>query len=274
MNNLLHAGFFRLKKNKTLYGCLLFILAYNLFVFISQYINMKKTDCDYYLDPLFFNFLMITGILTSITVSLFIGTEYQDGTIRNKLISGLSRSKIYLSNFTLSLLAALSFVAFGYLTSIALGIPLFGSFRMPTDMLIPRILLGILHVVTYVAIFNLITMLCSNKTYAAVICILLTFFIIFASSFVLNSLSQPESIEQLRMQGGEMITEYVKNPNYLTGIKREIYQNILDFLPAGQIMQIFNSSKLHLIRILFYTVITISGSNIIGMAFFAKKDIK
>ena len=35
-----------------------------------------------------------------------------------------------------------------------------------------------------------------------------------------------------------------KNPAYLTGISRTVYQNILDFLPAGQAVQIFNQGVL------------------------------
>ena len=38
--------------------------------------------------------------------------------------------------------------------------------------------------------------------------------------------------------------ETVKNPAYLTGISRTVYQNILDFLPAGQAVQIFNQGVL------------------------------
>lgn len=101
MTRLLHAGFYRLKRNKVFGGCLLVITLYNLFILLSQYHSMVEDGYEYTLDPLYFNFLALIGILISLLVSLFIGTDYHDGTIRNKLICGLSRTSVYLSNFIL-----------------------------------------------------------------------------------------------------------------------------------------------------------------------------
>ena len=57
MTKLLHAGFYRLKKNKVLGGCLLAIITYELFVLLSQYHSMIKEGYEYTLDPPYFNFL-------------------------------------------------------------------------------------------------------------------------------------------------------------------------------------------------------------------------
>ncbi|MFR3099001.1 MAG: hypothetical protein ACLTNW_18520 [Mediterraneibacter gnavus] len=54
--------------------------------------------------------------------------------------------------------------------------------------------------------------------------------------------------------------ETVKNPAYLTGISRTVYQNILDFLPAGQAVQIFNQGVLNLGRMMRYSILIIFGT--------------
>ncbi len=45
------------------------------------------------------------GIILSVFISLFIGAEYEYGTIRNKIISGYDRSEIYLANIFACIIA-------------------------------------------------------------------------------------------------------------------------------------------------------------------------
>ena len=171
MTKLLHAGFYRLKKNKVLGGCLLAIITYELFVLLSQYHSMIKEGYEYTLDPLYFNFLALIGILSSILVSLFIGTDYHDGTIRNKLICGASRSSVYLSNFILMASCGIFCVLTGYAVALGLGLPLFGSFEMPVSAVLALSLISILFTLAYVSIFHMVSMTCSSKTTSAVCCL-------------------------------------------------------------------------------------------------------
>ena len=94
---------------------------------------------------------------------------------------------------------------------------------------------------------------------------------------------QPEYIEQLSassMKAGQVVAtenavlETVKNPAYLSGMKREIYQNIIDFLPSGQMAQLLNGGDIHIFRAAFYSIFIIVGTNMIGLRIFKKKDIK
>lgn len=70
------------------------------------------------------------------------------------------------------------------------------------------------------------------------------------------------------------VLETVKNPAYISGVKREIYQNIMDFLPSGQMAQILNGGDIHIFRAAFYSIFIIVGTNVIGLRIFKKKDIK
>lgn len=59
--------------------------------------DMKQSGYPTALDDRFFAYSFFIGILSAIFCSLFTGTEYSDGTIRNKIVVGHSRISIYLS---------------------------------------------------------------------------------------------------------------------------------------------------------------------------------
>lgn len=88
MSRLLYAGLYRLKKNKVYWSSFAVILAYGTFIYVSQYHNMRKYDFEFTLETAFFQFAMLMGVVTAVVVSMNVGTEYGDGTIRNKLVLG------------------------------------------------------------------------------------------------------------------------------------------------------------------------------------------
>ena len=257
-------------------------ITYELFVLLSQYHSMIKEGYEYTLDPLYLT-SCINRILTSILVSLFIGTDYHDGTIRNKLICGASRSSVYLSNFILMASCGIVCVLTGYAVALGLGLPLFSSFEIA----------GFRSFGTESYQYFVHACLClyfshgkHDKLQQNNLCCMLYFTCIctfFIAIVLFNSLAQPEYIEQLSassMEAGQVVAteeavlETVKNPAYLTGTKREIYQNIMDFLPSGQMVQLLNGGDIHIFRATSYSIFIIVGTNVIGLRIFKKKDIK
>lgn len=117
-------------------------------------------------------------------------------------------------------------------------------------------------------------MLSSSKTTSAVVCILAAVFMMVFAGIIFSKLSQPEMITQAVIANGETVMETVKNPAYLTGISRTVYQNILDFLPAGQAVQIFNQGVLNLGKMMGYSILIIFGTSLAGLYLFNRKDIK
>lgn len=81
MTKLLKAGFFRLKKD-TIFWVFLFlsigIAGITLYRFYD--INLPK------LDKLINEYIWYIGLLIAIFVSIFVGKEYSEGIIRNKII--------------------------------------------------------------------------------------------------------------------------------------------------------------------------------------------
>lgn len=113
----------------------------------------------------------------AVFVSIFLGTEYGDGTIRNKIIAGHTRNHIYLSQFIVSAAACLTI----YLVTLGISAPLGFLLLGGTEMPLPAIFLycgtGALMCVTDAALFTLITMTVGNKSAGAVICLLAAVFL-------------------------------------------------------------------------------------------------
>ena len=274
MNKLFRAGLYRLRKNKGAYACVIIPPIYSVCLMLSQYMQMKESGANYLLDPFLFHFFLVMGVLLSVFVSLYVGTEYHDGTLRNKLISGSSRNAVYGLNLWISFLVGTCSVLLAYTAGLAAGIPMFGVIEMPALTMLQTCVAGILLVLSYVSIFHMISMLSSSKTTSAVVCILAAVFMMVFAGIIFSKLSQPEMITQAVIVNGETDMETVKNPAYLTGISRTVYQNILDFLPAGQAVQIFNQGVLNLGRMMGYSILIIFGTSLAGLYLFNRKDIK
>lgn len=250
MSKLLCAGFSRLKKDKFFWSGMLFMFLYPIISYISTYLNFKDSIYDYerHLENYFFNYTMFAGILAAVFCSMFIGTEYSDGAIRNKLIVGHSRIAVYLSNYIISV-AAILFMCIDYMvTALLIGIPLFGFFKMGFSTILGFIGYSIMMVLAYAGIFTLLAMLNSNKSTNAVLSILLIIVMTFGASYISSRLAEPEmenifsySVSAFGEEGAEGIPdsgfEQRKNPYYLEGKKREVYEFMYDFLPPGQSMQ-------------------------------------
>ena len=66
--------------------------------FLINYINMKKYGDVIEIGQLMLNYPTMIGIIIAIFTGLFLGVEYSDGAIRNKITIGHKRINIYLSN--------------------------------------------------------------------------------------------------------------------------------------------------------------------------------
>lgn len=88
MSKLLSASFIRLKKDKFFWIGMAFMAVAGMFIPIMRYMDMRKTQTINNIDNGFFSCAFFIGIVMAVFCSLFIGTEYSDGTIRNKVIVG------------------------------------------------------------------------------------------------------------------------------------------------------------------------------------------
>ncbi len=274
MINLLNAGFTRLRKNKLFWILITFVIGLALFMIYTRYSDMKLYDEAIEVEQIMFNYSTIVGIVISIFTSLFLGVEYSDGIIRNKINIGHKRINIYLSNLIIvSLTSLFSYILFMLIVA-AIGVPLFGTFTMQISSFFKVVGCILATTMAYSSIFTFIAMMISNKAITAIVSIMLAFGLMMSALTCLSILSMQEFIQSASLVDGEMKFEEVPNPKYPSENKKKICQILLDINPAGQMFQLAGrtSPNIKLLPIYSLSIIIIFTGT--GLLLFKKKELK
>ena len=275
MSKLLSANFLRLKKNKVFWGGLILMAAWGIFVPVKLHMDAAQMNYADRVEDGFFGCAMFMGIFISVFCSLFIGTEYNDGTMRNKIIVGGKRSAIYLAGAAVSCAAGLAMCAAYLLPYLCVGMPLMGTFSVPGEEIFLTTLTVLLLSAVFSSVFTCIAMVCQNKAATAVICILLAFGSLM-SGMVLNEMLEAPPTHMLYSldENGEMSSYEEPNPKYLEGTKREIVQTLYDINPGGQAIQCATMAAVNPPRLPLYSLGIIVLATGAGCALFRKRDLK
>lgn len=268
MNNLLRANFLRLFKDKIFWLCAAFMILFGAFFPL-------KIGSDVELTNFFFVYTVVIGILASVFCSLFLGTEYSDGVLRNKLVVGHTKSAVYLSNLIACSVGSLLLCCMSILPMCALGIPLHGApANVPAFLFL--LLVSLMMTVACAALFTLLGMLVSSKANAAVVCILCAIALLALAVIVNSRLEEPEFYEgySITTSDGTVQEDTTPNPNYLTGVKRQVYEFFFDLLPAGQAIALTTCKAAHPVRMLLCSFSILAVTTACGLLLFRRKDIK
>ncbi len=279
MSRLLCADFAKLKKNRFFWLCIIGMVGFGLFMKIMEYITMQQySDEAPPLDSMLSVYSMVIGFLTAAFVSLFVGTEYSDGTIRNKIIIGHSRAAIYFSNL-ITCSAAGFFMCLAYLLpALAAGIPLCGIKTADFRYLAGMILCSFIMTLAFTSLCTLVGMLCQNKAMTAVITILSVCLLFAASVYISAKLNEPETYPEISAfadDGSVIDARDVPNPGYVRGTQRQIYEFLDEFLPTGQSVILTRGDKdaSFLLMSAYSAGITAVAAGM-GIFIFRKRDIK
>lgn len=285
MNKLLKAEFYRLKKEKVF--LLLIIITCALAPFtLYKYIENSGIIT---LDRIMLEYLyMYFGIFIAFFVSMYVGKEYTEGFIRNKIVVGHKRSNIYLSNLIIciavGLIANIIYIGIVFLV----GTKLFGGLQKLN--LFQIIAYTSLIIVAYCTIYNFITMLCKDASVSLVTCVIIFIIMFVAMMFVSDKLAvKPyRKITQYNEKGEIEFVDKEINPDYPSETTIKIYKVINYLLPTGQanILQTacaetvypdeyeINQVKQYLSEMPFYAIFEIVLLNIIGLLIFKKQELK
>lgn len=274
MSKLLSANLMRLKKDKFFWIGMAFMFAAGIFFPVMRYADMKQTESINNIDNGFFGCTLFIGIIMAVFCSLFIGTEYSDGTIRNKVVIGHKRTSIYLTNFFTSALTSITMCMMFFLPYLCIGMPLLGFFEMSIQLILLYALAILMLAIAFSSFFTLISMLNRNKAVTAVICILLAFLLLIVGAQLNRMLAEPKINMGLVVTESGQEYEEIPNPKYLDDGERKVVQFCYDFFPGGQAIQCMSLEAVNIERFPIYSLIIVVLSTGAGVIFYKKKDLK
>lgn len=271
MTNLMSAHLFRLKKSRLFWGSLLISAAAGAWQSIQTFLEHGRTVP---LDSIFFVYAMLIGLLLSVFLPLFFGAEYSDGAVRNKLAAGHTRLSVYLSSLTAAVLTAFLFCGACILFTAAAGVPLLGGPKYP-GLLLKTTLLSLLMAAAWCALYTAVILNCSRKSVSAVSCMLLYLLLFMAATWVFAKLDAPEFYPGYSLTvDGQITTEMIPNPAYLTPDQRPLYEFLLDLNPMGQAIQYIDVSPARPLQLALCSLGAAAVTTIAGAALFRRKGLK
>ena len=257
MSKLLSADAFRIFRSKWFWLCLGAMLA-----LAGAFVTMQYTAMDYTgaLSRVIFLPMSFFGMVIAALVSLFVGEDFSDGFIRNKIIAGCSRPAIFTSNLIVSCLACMIIYLVTTLLTTGIGCLLF-EIDVSVSQFLQHLALGIGMCLAYSCIYCTITMVCGSKTTATVLCMGLAFFLLVACLHTNQVMVQPA------FKNG------APNPAYVDGLAKVVYGVLHDLNPSGQAAQLSAMEVFRPIRCVLCDLlwILIAGA---GCALFNRKNIQ
>ena len=276
MRNLLSAGFTRLWRNKPLWLSCALLAALIANVIWNYYSAGLEYGAYTRIDTAFRYCVPFIPIFISVVCALFIGVEYANGTIRNKVVCGHSRGSLYLSNLILCSVASLIICTAVMVSGLGLGLPLLGGFAMGWSGAI-LFFIGVYTLsLAWAALFTLLVMLVSSRTISAVAAMLLTLALLSAGAHLEGRLEAKPTIESytITVSGGLELAEEQPNPTYLPeGPVRDAFQFLSDFTPGGQTLQHATQRARPEVLIAYDAVLFVLCTGA-GLLLFKRKDLK
>lgn len=275
MSKLLSANFSRIRKDKVFWFVMLFMFGLGVFSVCTKYSDIIRYNEHEFLDDALFVYVTFAGGCTAVFCSMFFGTEYSDGTIRNKLIVGHLRSSIYAANWVTSIVTSI-IMGFAFVLSYSvLGSFLLESPQASIEEILFNMFISLFTVITYASIFNAISMLSTKKSTSAILCLLVFFGLLFCTMIIKAKLDAPEFVPgyEMTINGVEQVSSE-PNPKFLQPMARKIYQFFFDLLPTGQSIQISAFDVMHPVLMMIYSVVVSVITTMVGAMCFSKKNLK
>lgn len=275
MRKLITASFSRLWKEK---------LFWLVFAFMSigsvcyNWIGYNEiNNPQIYVEDILFCMLPVSSFVFALFISMRLGTEFEEHTIRNKLIVGYSRTQVYFSEYLTCMAASIILLAVMLLCSSLFG--LFLSLEFLSDWTdIAFLVFGcVLMALVFSAMFVGICMNVGSKAASLVASIVFLFAILLLASFCINALEEPSMAYTnviISVEDGVQFGDLVENPAYVDGTQRMIYELIADILPTGQAIQMNNLEFERSARWPVFSLIMLIIATVAGYIPFRKRDIR
>ncbi len=272
MIKLLRAGFFRLRKEIIFW---LFIIS-SVVVAIFSLNHWQSSNETYVLDKIINNFTLYIGFFIALFVSIYVGKEYSEGIIRNKIIVGHSRASIYISKLIISIVVSLLCELIYVIIVLIVGKILDIKTHVTLQKMAMCIIDSILMIALYCSIFNFISMIFSDITLSTIINVIILVVSFIITFYLFNISNNPKYFESTITDADGNTTVISQNPNpFYPGDEKVGFAKTVECLiPFSQAQIIINVEEESLYKILIFSVIEICIINMGGIYIISKKQLK
>ncbi|MDE7348811.1 MAG: ABC transporter permease [Clostridia bacterium] len=278
MIKLLRANFTRLVKSATFW---IFFSAYILYSILTPIIIRFFPH-----DPVFKSSmeiltlgygiigLPIPAAIVAVICSVIFGADFQNGTLKNKIIISYRKSQIYAANLLTTSIISIALIIVYQLFFCVITIPLFGKITDPTKNVYLLMLEGALMILAYSSIFTFITMTSKNQIAALLISLSLIIASYFLAILVFDAILHiPHYIYVDAEIFGIPYRKAVPNPELPRKATLDFCKFMLDFLPTGQDLQI-TLNYVFRWQPMLYNLGWICATSGAGMLIFNKTNLK
>lgn len=275
MRKLLTASFSRLWKEKIFWFVFLIMSIGSICYNWIGYNEIIKVQI--YVEDVMFCMLPISGFVFALFISMRLGTEFEEHTIRNKFIVGYSRTQVYFSEYITCMVASMILMGIMLLLSTLFGLFLSLEFQSSWHELALLLFCCVLIASVFSAMSVGIGMNVGSKAASLVVSIVFLFAILLLASFCINALAEePMTYSNIviTVEDGVQFGDLVENPAYIDGTQRTIYELIADILPTGQTIQLNNLEFERAARWPVFSLIMLIIATVAGYIPFRKRDIR
>ncbi len=276
MLKLLRANFSRLLHDRAFRLLSALMALFGASMAVVNAVHARQDGEIWVMDYTIFIYVILAPIVNAVLTALFIGNDYSSGTMRNKRIAGHRRSIIYLANLLVCSCAGICLCLAFALPQAAAGLLLKGEMNAAPATILLYAGLSFALMIAFTALFTLIAMLCQNKAHTTAGCILLTVALLFAGVYISSTLEEPEYLEAYSYtENGVTVEEpEQRNPYYITGRKRQVYEFLQDLTPSGQVIQVSEMGVKKPATLAVYDGLILLLVTGFGLIFFRREDLK
>ena len=275
MRKLITASFSRLWKEK---------LFWLVFAFMSigsvccNWLNYNEViNPHIYLEDVLFSMLPMSCFVFALFISMRLGTEFEEHTIRNKLVVGYHRTQVYFAEYITCMVASIILLGIMLLFSMSFGLLLSLEFQSDWYELVFLLFCCAIIVSVFSAICVGISMNVGSKAISLVVSIVFVFAILLLASFCINALEEEPTAYSnitITVEDGVQFGDLIENPAYVDGTQRTVYELIADILPTGQTIQLHNLDFERAARWPVFSLMMLVIATVAGYIPFRKRDIR
>lgn len=272
MSRILSANLFRLRRSGIFKWTLFLTTLVTAIATVYNCLSIHGEMSEYSLETISLSTAPFIQIICAAVIILFLGTDYSEKTVRNKLFVGSARNSIYLANLITGIIIGCSINAAWLVGGLA-GLPILGAWKMPLYQVLTYVLISMLCTVSVSAVTTMICMLLRRKSIAVASTLVTIFAMIIIGSQLCDSLNQPEEYMSASVVDGDMVFNVEQNSQYIGGAKRTVYEIAVHTIPLGTSIMLSNCNLENPLADAAGSVFVTVYISAVGAAVFRRKDM-